>query len=148
MASASITQAVHRSIPDLQPGLTVRVHERVLEGDKERTQIFEGLVIAVHKGQHPSDATCVIRRFLSGVGVEKVVPLQSPFIEKVEVKKIARVRRAKLLFLRGRRGKSARLSERFTAAEEFALAAGASSHAKEDVQKEVPVQESKTKEGD
>jgi len=134
MVSAA-TQAPHRSIPDLRPGLTVRIHEKVLEGDKERTQIFEGLIIAVHKGQNPSDATCVVRRVLSGVGVEKIVPLQSPFIEKIDVKKMARVRRAKLFFLRGRHGKSARLSERFTAAEEFALAA--SDHeTKQEVKKE------------
>lgn len=123
MASTEAPQTSRHSMPELRPGLTVRVHEKVLEGDKERTQVFEGLVIAVHKGQNPADATCTIRRVLSGVGVEKIVPLESPFIEKVEVKKVARVRRAKLFFLRGRRGKSARLSERFTAAAEFALAA-------------------------
>lgn len=123
MASAA-TQT--RSMPELRPGLTVRVHEKVLEGDKERTQMFEGLVIAVHRGQSPADATCTVRRVLSGVGVEKIVPLYSPFMEKIEVKKVARVRRAKLFFLRGRHGKSARLSERFTTAEEFALAAGGS----------------------
>jgi len=101
----------------------VRVHERIQEGDKERIQIFEGLVIAVHKGLTPTDSTFTVRRIVSGVGVEKLFHLHSPNIEKIVVKKVAKVRRAKLFFLRGRRGKSARLSERFTTAEEFAVAA-------------------------
>lgn len=109
--------------PEVRPGYTVRVHERIQEGGKERVQVFEGLVIAVHKGATPADTTFTVRRIASGVGVEKVFPLHSPKIENIEVKKVARVRRAKLFFLRGRRGKAARLSERFTTAEEFAVAA-------------------------
>lgn len=108
--------------PDIRPGFTVRVHERIQEGGKERIQVFEGLVIAVHKGSNPADSTFTVRRIASGIGVERVFSLHSPKIEKVEVKKVARVRRAKLFFLRGRRGKSARLSERFTTADEFAVA--------------------------
>jgi hypothetical protein len=68
------------------------------------------------------DATFIVRRIASGVGVERVFPLHSPLIEKIEVKKVAKVRRAKLNFLRGRSGKSARMSERFTSADEFAIA--------------------------
>ncbi|MCB9808386.1 50S ribosomal protein L19 [Candidatus Peribacteria bacterium] len=109
--------------PEVRPGYTVRVHERIQEGGKERVQIFEGLVISVHKGATPADSTITVRRIASGVGVEKVFSLHSPKIDKIEVKKVARVRRAKLFFLRGRRGKAARLSERFTTAEEFAVAA-------------------------
>lgn len=108
--------------PDILPGYTVRVHERITEGEKERTQIFEGLVISVHKGHVPTDRSFTVRRVVSGVGVEKVFPLFSPAIEKIEVKKVAEVRRAKLFFLRGRTGKAARLSERFTSADEFAVA--------------------------
>lgn len=108
--------------PDLMPGYTVRVHERIREGEKERVQIFEGLVIAIHKGHVPTDATFTVRRIASGIGVEKIFPFNSPLLEKIEVKKIAKVRRAKLSFLRGRKGKSARLSERFTKGEEFAVA--------------------------
>lgn len=108
--------------PDLAPGYTVRVHERIREGEKERVQIFEGLVIAVHKGHTATDASFTVRRIASGIGVEKVFALHSPMIEKIEVKKVAKVRRAKLNFLRGRRGKSARMSERFTNAGEFAIA--------------------------
>lgn len=114
-----------RPVPDIQPGFTVRVHERIKEGEKERTQVFEGLVISVHRGHTKADATYTVRRIASGVGVEKVFPFFSPMVEKVEVKKVAKVRRAKLNFLRGRLGKSARMSERFTTSDEFAVAVAA-----------------------
>lgn len=112
--------------PDIRPGFTVRVHERIQEGGKERIQVFEGLVINVHKGAFPTDCTITVRRIVSGVGVEKIFSLHSPQVEKIMVKKVAKVRRAKLFFLRGRRGKSARLSERFTTADEFSIAAAQS----------------------
>ncbi len=108
--------------PELRPGYTVRVHERIKEGEKERVQIFEGLVIGVHQGSVPTDTTFTVRRIASGMGVERIFSLHSPMVEKIDVKKVAKVRRAKLNFLRGRAGKSARLSERFTSAEEFAVA--------------------------
>ncbi len=120
-----------RSIPDIQPGYTVRVHEKITEGEKERVQIFEGLVISVHKGHVATDRSFTVRRVVSGVGVEKVFPMHSPAIEKIEVKKVADVRRAKLFFLRGRTGKAARLSERFTNADEFASAVVAAPVAEE-----------------
>lgn len=110
---------------DIKPGYTVRVHERIHddEGGKGRIQIFEGLVIGVHNGHTLSDRTITVRRIASGVGVEKNFPLSSRLVEKIEVKKVASVRRAKLNFLRGRTGKSARLSERFTTSDEFSIAA-------------------------
>ena len=108
--------------PILMPGFTVRVHERIREGEKERTQIFEGLIIGIHKGHTQTDGTFTVRRIASGIGVEKIFSYHSPMVEKIEVKKVAKVRRAKLNFLRGRRGKSARMSERFTNADEFAVA--------------------------
>ena len=111
--------------PDIRPGFTVRVHERIQEGGKERIQVFEGLVISVHKGHTSADATFTVRRIVSDVGVEKVFSISSPKLEKIEIKKVANVRRAKLFFLRGRRGKAARLSERFTTADEFSIAAEA-----------------------
>jgi large subunit ribosomal protein L19 len=114
-----------KKVPDIRPGYTVRVHEKIQEGDKERVQIFEGLVISVHRGHTPTDATFTVRRIASGVGVEKMFPLLSPMIERIEVKKIAKVRRAKLFFLRGRAGKAARLSERFTSSDEFGVAVAA-----------------------
>lgn len=110
-----------RPVPDIRPGFTVRVHERIKEGEKERTQVFEGLVIAVHNGHSKTDASFTVRRIASGVGVEKVFPLFSPMLEKIEVKKVAKVRRSKLNFLRGRLGKAARMSERFTTSDEFAV---------------------------
>ena len=129
--------------PEIRPGFTVRIHESIVEGEKERMQIFEGLVIAVHKGTSPTDTTITVRRIASGVGVEKIFPLNSPKIEKIEVKKVATVRRAKLYFLRGRAGKSARMSERFTTAEEFAVAVAAPL---EEAKAEAKVEESITEE--
>lgn len=111
-----------RKIPAIEPGNTVRVHERIKEGEKERTQVFEGLIIGIHRGHTPTDASFTVRRIVSGVGVEKVFPMLSPMVEKIEVKKVAKVRRARLNFLRGRKGKSARMSERFTTSEEFGQA--------------------------
>lgn len=111
-----------RSIPAIQPGYTVRVHEKIQEGGKERIQAFEGLVISVHRGHVPTDASFTVRRVVSGIGVEKVFPMLATTIEKIEVKKVAKVRRAKLNFIRGRSGKSARLNERFTTDDEFAVA--------------------------
>ncbi|MBI2524342.1 50S ribosomal protein L19 [Candidatus Peregrinibacteria bacterium] len=104
--------------PDIRPGYTVRVHERIQEGEKERVQVFEGLVVAVHRGHVPTDRSFTLRRTVSGVGVERVYALHSPRIERIEVRKIARVRRARLTFLRRISGKAARLHERFTTAEE------------------------------
>lgn len=114
-----------RAVPDIRPGYTIRVHERITEGEKERIQVFEGLIIGIHRGHVPTDASFTVRRIVSGIGVEKVFSLHSPRIEKIDVIKIANVRRAKLTFLRGRHGKGARLSERFTKAEEFAAALAA-----------------------
>jgi large subunit ribosomal protein L19 len=111
-----------RPVPEIKPGYTVRVHERIQEGGKERVQIFEGLVISVHKGHIATDASFTVRRIVSGVGVEKVFALYAPSLEKIEVKKVAKVRRAKLFFIRGRSGKSARMTERFTNEGEFAVA--------------------------
>jgi large subunit ribosomal protein L19 len=111
-----------RTFPDLRPGYTVRVHQKIQEGGKERIQIFEGLVISVHKGRVLADATFTVRRVVEGIGVEKIFSLCSPNIAKIDVVKVAKVRRAKLFFLRGRKGKATRLNERFTTADEFTVA--------------------------
>lgn len=112
--------------PEMQPGYTVRVHTKVKEAagedeteEKERIQIYEGLIIGVHNGHTLSDRSFTVRKVVDGIGVERVFPWASPMIDKIEVKKVAAVRRAKLNFLRGRSGKSARISERFTKADEF-----------------------------
>jgi len=95
-------------LPSFRSGDTVRVHTRIKEGDKERVQIFEGLVIAKSKGTQPS---FIVRKMSFGQGVERIFPLNSKVIEKIEVVRSARVRRAKLYYLRALRGKAARLRE-------------------------------------
>lgn len=97
--------------PDIRPGDTVRVHNRIVEGDRERIQLFQGTVIRMRKGG--ADANFTVRRIAShGVGVERTFLLHSPRVEKIEVLRRAHVRRAKLYFLRERRGKRARLREK------------------------------------
>ena len=95
--------------PAMKSGDTVRVHVQVREGDKERIQVFEGMVIGMHRGG--IRATFTVRKVSFGQGVERVFPLHSPIIDKVEVVRSARVRRAKLNFLRNLRGKAARMKE-------------------------------------
>ena len=96
--------------PDMRPGDTVRVHVKVKEGEKERIQVFEGLIIAQHRGG--ARATFTVRKVSFGQGVERIFPLHSPMIDKIDVVRSARVRRAKLYFLRKLRGKAARMRER------------------------------------
>ena len=99
-----------REVPALRPGETVRVHVKVVEGEKERTQVFEGIVIAISgKGIR---STFTVRKISYGIGVERIFPLHSPRIEKVQVVSKGQVRRAKLYYLRERSGKAARLYER------------------------------------
>jgi large subunit ribosomal protein L19 len=93
--------------PALRAGETVRVHVKVIEGEKERTQIFEGTVIGLSGGSNR--ATFTVRKVSYGVGVERVFPIHSPRIDKIEVVSRGKVRRAKLYFLRQRSGKAARL---------------------------------------
>ena len=100
-----------KKMPDLKPGSTVRVHQKIKEGDKERVQIFEGLVIAVSPGFGPSK-TFTVRKVLQGIGVEKVYPLHSTNITKIQVIKNSDVRRSKLYYMRKRSGKSARLRDK------------------------------------
>jgi large subunit ribosomal protein L19 len=99
------------NIPAIEPGDTVRVHTLIVEGEKERVQVFQGVVIRVRKGGVNSSFT--VRRIAShGVGVERTFLTVSPRVEKVEVLRHAKVRRARLYFLRGRTGKAARMRER------------------------------------
>jgi large subunit ribosomal protein L19 len=102
------TQLIER--PIMRPGDTVRVHVKVREGEKERIQIFEGLIIGQHRGG--SRATFTVRKISFGQGVERIFPLHSPMINKIEVVRSAHVRRAKLYFLRKLRGRAARLREK------------------------------------
>lgn len=98
--------------PDFVAGDTVKVHVKIQEGEKERIQVFEGVVISKRKGM--SNATFTVRKISYGVGVERIFPFHSPIIEKIEVVSRGRVRRAKIYYLRKLRGKAARIKERRT----------------------------------
>ena len=95
--------------PAMKSGDTVRVHVRVREGDKERVQVFEGIVIGVRRGGPRASFT--VRKVSFGQGVERIFPLHSPTIQKIEVTRSAKVRRAKLYYLRDLKGKAARMKD-------------------------------------
>ena len=99
-----------RSVPEFQPGDTVRVNVRIKEGERERVQAYEGVCIA--RGGQGVNESFTVRKISFGEGVERVFPVLSPMIESIEVKRRGVVRRAKLYYLRDRRGKSARIAER------------------------------------
>ena len=104
-------EAADRGHPELAPGDTVKVHVRIVEGDRERIQVFQGIVIRLRKGGN--DANFTVRRIAShGIGVERTFLLRSPRVEKIEIARRAKVRRAQLYYLRDLRGKAARLKER------------------------------------
>jgi large subunit ribosomal protein L19 len=110
-------------LPEFNPGDTVRVHVRVVEGEKERTQVFEGLVISMRGGGN--SRTFTVRKVSGGVGVERVFPYNSPMIRTVEVSRKGHVRRSKLYYLRDRIGKRARVKERRQTGGRMAAAADA-----------------------
>jgi len=95
--------------PELRSGDTVKVHVKVREGEKERIQVFEGMIIGMRRGG--VNATFTVRKVSFGQGVERIFPLHSPTIDKIEVVRSAKVRRAKLYFLRDLKGKAARMKE-------------------------------------
>jgi large subunit ribosomal protein L19 len=97
-------------LPDFAPGDTVKVHVKIKEGEKERIQVFQGVVISKRKGM--ANASFTVRKVSYGVGVERIFPLHSPVIERLEIITKGRVRRAKIYYLRKLRGKAARLKER------------------------------------
>jgi len=97
-------------LPDFRPGDTVKVHIRIIEGNKERVQIFQGVVLKRKRGN--MNATFTVRKISHGVGVEKTFALHSPRIETIEVVSRGRVRRSRLFYLRERKGKAARIRER------------------------------------
>jgi len=97
-------------LPAFAPGDSVRVHVKVREGEKERIQVFAGVVIARRGGG--ARETFTVRKISSGIGVERIFPLHSPVIDRIEVDRRGSVRRAKLYYLRGRKGKAARIDER------------------------------------
>ena len=99
-------------VPRFAPGDSVRVHVKVREGEKERIQVFAGVVIARRGGG--SRETFTVRKISSGIGVERIFPLHSPVIDRIELERQGSVRRAKLYYLRGRKGKAARITEKRT----------------------------------
>lgn len=105
----SIEDAQLREVAEFKTGDTVRVHAKVKEGNRERIQVFEGVVLKKQGGSNRE--TFTVRKFSNGVGVEKTWPLHSPNVEKVEVVRTGKVRRAKLNYLRGRIGKKAKVKE-------------------------------------
>ena len=96
--------------PDFKAGYTITVHYKIKEGDKERVQQYQGVVLQVRG--HGSVRTFTVRKISNGVGVERVFPVNSPFIDKIEVNKKGEVRRAKIFYLRGLSGKKARIDEK------------------------------------
>lgn len=98
------------NIPVLTPGDTVRVSMKIVEGDKERTQLFQGVVIRVRHGG--ASANFTVRRVTYGIGVERTFPIHSPLVEKVEVTRHGKVRRSRLYYLRGRSARASRIKER------------------------------------
>ena len=115
---SEVEQPAIKEHPEFRPGDTVRVHVRIKEGDKERIQVFEGVVLQRRRGG--ASASFTVRKVSYGVGVERIFPLQSPTIAKIEVKARGRVRRSRLTYLRELSGKAARIRERDT----FAPAGG------------------------
>ena len=100
-----------KEMPDIRSGYTVKVHQKIKEGNKERIQIFEGIVIARKHGQGIT-STITVRKVVDGVGVERIFPVHSPSIEKIEIVKRGKVRRAKIYFLRFAKGRKAKLKNK------------------------------------
>lgn len=110
-------EAKERDFPKFGPGATVKVHVRIVEGDRERIQVFQGMVIRMRQGDGTSgnNANFTVRRVAThGIAVERTFLMRSPRIEKIEVLRAGKVRRAQLYYMRDRRGKSARLREKRT----------------------------------
>ena len=114
MNHASLTKVINKNkkenVPEFRPGDTIRVHVRIREGDKERLQAFEGTVIA--RNNTGMGESITVRKISFGQGVERIFPVHAPVIDRIDVVRTGRVRRAKLYYLRGLRGKAARLRER------------------------------------
>src|SRR3989344_8663329 len=98
---------VGKELPDIRPGQTIKVHQKIKDGNKTRTQVFEGIVIARKHGKGPN-ATITVRKISNGVGVERIFPIHVPTVEKFEIVKISKIRRAKLYYLRGKSARETR----------------------------------------
>jgi large subunit ribosomal protein L19 len=100
-----------KEMPDVKPGYTIKVHQKIKEGDKERIQIFEGIVIARKHGKGIT-STVTVRKVTDGIGIERIFPVHSPAIEKIEVIKKGKARRSKLYYLRTAKGRKSRLKNK------------------------------------
>ncbi len=127
-------KAQEKKLPDLRPGDTIKVHQKIKEGNKERIQIFEGLIIAKKHGKG-IPATITVRKVVEGIGVERIFPIHSPSLEKIEVVRSGKVRRSKLYYLRTAKGKKARLKKK-----EFAVAIAPEEPVETQAVEETPVQ--------
>ncbi len=135
-------QQVTKDFPELRPGTTVRVHQRIKEGNKERTQVFEGLIIAASHGAGINH-TITVRKVVEGIGVEKIFPLYMPTIEKIEIVRIGKVRRSKLYYMREISGKAARLKERIGEKKKLMEAMGVKLQEREAAEKALADEEAK-----
>jgi large subunit ribosomal protein L19 len=127
-----------KKLPDLRPGDTIKVHQKIKEGGKERIQIFEGIIIGKKHGKGIS-ATITVRKVVDGVGVERVYPIHSVSIDKIEVLRHGKVRRSKLYYLRTAKGKKARLKKK-----EFVEAIAPEETTEEIIPEEAPIEKIKT----
>ena len=123
-----------KELPDLRPGDTIKVHQKIKEGNKERIQIFEGVVIAKKHGKG-IPATITVRKVVSGIGVERIFPIHSPSLDKIEVVKHGKVKRAKLYYLRTAKGKKAKLKRK-----DFAAAIAPEEPAEQPIAEEAPAE--------
>ncbi len=114
LVAAITKREANPNIPELQPGDRVKVHTRIVEGERERIQVFQGTIMRLRKGKGATASFTVRRVATNGVGVERTFLVQSPRVEKVEVLGHTHVRRAQLYYLRGLHGKAARLKEKRT----------------------------------
>ena len=112
-ASQLLKTDANPNIPEFGPGDTVRVNFRIREGDRERIQAFQGVVIRLQNGKGPA-ASFTVRRISGGIGIERVFPIHSPLVDSLEVTRRGSVRRAKLYYLRGLQGRAARIKEKTT----------------------------------
>jgi large subunit ribosomal protein L19 len=131
-------ESQRKDLPPFRSGDTVRVHVRVKEGDKERIQVFEGVVIRRRRGG--ASATFTVRKVSYGVGVERIFPVESPSVAKVEIKSRGHVRRARLYYLRELRGKKARLRSKLRDLSGLVAAEGAGTAAEADASEVLPAE--------
>ena len=103
-------EQMRMDLPKFKAGDTVKVHVRIIEGEKERIQVFQGTVIRVKRGT--TDSTFVVRKISDGIGVERIFPMHSPFIERIEVVSEGKVRQGRIYYLRGLKGKAARIKSK------------------------------------